>query len=360
MRHNPVCFDKDAIPMMPGWTKRVLSILTLIVAYVVTPNLAATTPASAQNPPDTYSVQWENDRIANTDRHYTNGFRLSWVSGARDGDPMWVKDVLEALYPFASLRQGRVGAAFGQSIFTPEDTVTSGLVTDDRPYAGWLYGAISVHAETKRAPASTATDILDTVELNLGIVGPWALGRQVQNGVHDLINVGRSNGWGHQLDNEPGLMLIGERRWRPAPWKLFGLEAGAIPHIGGSVGNVMTFASAGAILRLGQNLDVDYGPPLIRPSLSGLAAVEKRSDFAWYVFAGVQARGVAHDIFLDGNTFSSSHSVEKKRLVGDAQVGVAFVFKGVRLAVTQILRTREFEGQRQADRFGAISLSANF
>lgn len=27
--------------------------------------------------PDTYSVQWENDRIANTDRHYTNGFRLS-------------------------------------------------------------------------------------------------------------------------------------------------------------------------------------------------------------------------------------------------------------------------------------------
>ena len=151
--------------MMPGWTKRVLSILTLIVAYVVTPNQAATTPASAQNPPDTYSVQWENDRIANTDRHYTNGFRLSWVSGARDGDPMWVKDVLEALYPFASLRQGRVGAAFGQSIFTPEDTVTSGLVTNDRPYAGWLYGAISVHAETKRAPASTATDILDTVEL---------------------------------------------------------------------------------------------------------------------------------------------------------------------------------------------------
>lgn len=272
---------------------------------------------------------------------------------------MWVKDVLETLYPFASLRQGRVGAAFGQSIFTPENTVSSDLITDDRPYAGWLYGAISVHAETKRAPVS-ATDTLDTVELNLGIVGPWALGRQVQNGVHDLINVGRSNGWGHQLDNELGVMLIGERRWRPAPWKLFGLEAGAIPHIGGSVGNVMTFASAGAILRVGQNLDVDYGPPLIRPSLSGLAAVEKQSGLAWYVFAGVQGRGVVRDIFLDGNTFSNSHSVEKNRLVGDAQVGLAVIYKGVRLAVTQIFRTREFDGQRQGDRFGAISLSANF
>tara|TARA_R110002110_G_scaffold85816_2_gene223431 strand:+ start:14562 stop:15569 length:1008 start_codon:yes stop_codon:yes gene_type:complete len=320
----------------------------------------AFTAAAAQEPKDTYSVQWENDRIANTDRHYTNGFRLSWVSGARDNDPAWVKDVLDRIYPFASLKQGRVGAAFGQSIFTPEDTVTSNLVTDDRPYAGWLYGAISVHAETNRDPASSATDTLDTVELNLGIVGPWALGRQVQNGVHDLINVGRSNGWGHQLDNEPGVMLVGERRWRPDAWNLFGLEVGAIPHIGGSVGNVMTFASAGAILRIGQNLDVDYGPPLIRPSLSGLAAVKERSDLAWYAFAGIQARGVAHDIFLDGNTFSSSHSVDKERIVGDAQVGVAFIYKGVRLAVTQIFRTREFKGQRRADHFGAISLSANF
>ena len=56
-------------------------------------------------------------------------------------------------------------------------------------------------------------------------------------------------------------MLVGERRWRPDAWNLFGLEAGAIPHVGGSVGNVMTFGSAGAILRIGQNLNVDYGPP---------------------------------------------------------------------------------------------------
>jgi lipid A 3-O-deacylase len=310
--------------------------------------------------PDTYSVQWENDRIANTDRHYTNGFRLSWVSGARDTEPAWVKDVLEAVYPFASLRRGRVGAAFGQSIFTPEDTVTSNLVTDDRPYAGWLYGSISVHAETRRDPGTSGLDTLDTAELSLGIVGPWALGRQVQNGVHDLINVGRSNGWGHQLHNEPGIMLVGERRWRPEPWSPFGLEIDVIPNVGGSLGNVMTFAGAGTILRIGDGLDVDFGPPLIRPSLSGLAAVERRSGLAWYAFAGLQGRAVAHDIMLDGNTFANSHSVDRKIFVGDAQLGVAVIYRGVRLAVTQIFRTKEFDGQRQADRFGAISLSANF
>ncbi|MBS29221.1 MAG: hypothetical protein CL566_09925 [Alphaproteobacteria bacterium] len=71
------------------------------------------------------------------------------------------------------------------------------------------------------------------------------------------------------------------------------------------------------------------------------------------------ARGVARDIFLDGNTFASSHSVDKKHFVGDAQLGFAAIYHGVRLAFTQVFRTREFGGQSQSDRFGAVSLSAN-
>ncbi len=127
--------------------------------------------------------------------------------------------MLETIYPFADLRRGRIGAAFGQSIFTPEDTSATTLVRNDRPYAGWLYGGISMHAETKRQKRSLFTDTLDTLELDFGIVGPYALGRQVQNGVHELINVAKSNGWGNQLDNEPGIMLIGERCWRSEPMR---------------------------------------------------------------------------------------------------------------------------------------------
>ena len=294
------------------------------------------------------------------DRHYTNGFWLSWVPEARDSDPQWARDLLEMIYPFADLRRGRIGAAFGQSIFTPEDTSATTLVRNDRPYAGWLYGGISMHAETKRQNRSLFTDTLDAVELDFGIVGPYALGRQVQNGVHELINIAKSNGWGNQLDNEPGIMLIGERRWCSEPMRPFGLELDVIPHIGGSLGNVMTYAGAGTMVRFGQSLDVDFGPPMIRPSLSGLAAVDKPVGFAWYLFAGAQGRAVARDIFLDGNTFSDSHSVDKKTFVGDFQIGTAIAIDNARLAVTQVFRTREFKGQRQPDRFGAVSLSVRF
>ncbi|MEL0021765.1 MAG: lipid A-modifier LpxR family protein, partial [Rickettsiales bacterium] len=38
-------------------------------------------------PRGTFTAQIENDRIANTDRHYTNGIRLAWVSDKAEDGP---------------------------------------------------------------------------------------------------------------------------------------------------------------------------------------------------------------------------------------------------------------------------------
>ena len=86
----------------------------------------------------TYSLQVENNRIAQTDRHYTNGLRLSWVSNKKTDGSEWVRDTLQFLYPLAGLRTGRISAALGQNIYTPKDTDAVSLVRDDRPYASWL------------------------------------------------------------------------------------------------------------------------------------------------------------------------------------------------------------------------------
>lgn len=219
------------------------------------------TPAAADG---NYTLQFENDRIAQTDRHYTTGMRLNWVSDSKSpgASPQWARDTLNFIYRQVNSQvEGRIGLALGQNIFTPEDTSARNLVTGDRPYAGWLYGGISAHAESHRTVAGMTLDTLDTVELDVGVVGPMALGKQVQNNFHDLIGVGRSNGWDHQLENEPGVMFIVERRWRPQPLKIGAIEADIIPHAGGSLGNVMTVANAGATLRIGEDLNVDYGPP---------------------------------------------------------------------------------------------------
>ena len=310
-----------------------------------------------------YTLQLENDRIANTDRHYTTGMRLTWVSDSKSpgASPQWARDTLNFIYRQVNSQvEGRIGLALGQNIFTPEDIAAPHLVTGDRPYAGWLYGGISAHAEAHRTVAGLSLDTLDTVELDIGVVGPMALGEEVQNNFHDLIGVRRANGWDHQLENEPGVMFLFERRWRPEPLSLGVIEADIIPHAGVSLGNVMTLANGGATVRLGQDLAVDYGPPHVRPTLSGLAAVAGNTGFAWYLFAGAEGRYVARNIFLDSNTFANSHSVDKKPFVADFQAGAAIVVHDIRLAFTHVFRTREFDGQRRADRYGAVSLSARF
>ena len=327
--------------------------------------LAVAAPAGAQEAPDREGSQWydgtvslqiENDKISRTDRHYTNGFRLAWVSDRKEGGPGWMRDTLDFLYP-SSLKAARIGFSFGQTIFTPNDTEARELIRDDRPYAGWLFAGASLHGESQGGPL----DILDTVEVTVGIIGPQAYGGEVQNNVHSLIGTDEANGWDNQLQNEPALNLMLERRWRlHEPLSFLGLKADAIPHIGGSAGNVFTFGGTGLILRLGQGLGIDYGPAHIQPSLSGPELMTGDNEFAWYLFAGAEGRAVLRNIFLDGNSFADSHGVDHKPFVADFQVGLTVAYQRVRASLAMMYRTKEFDGQHESDTFGALNLSWHF
>ncbi len=58
----------------------------------------------------------------------------------------------------------------------------------------------------------------------------------------------------------------------------------------------------------------------------------QRDKWGWSLFSGIEARAVAHDIFLDGNSFAKSYSVEKKPFVYDANAGVAFTYNNTRVS----------------------------
>ncbi len=342
------------------------ALVLLGAALGLPPPAAASCPRSpADDDRGTLTFIIENDRVVNTDRNYTNGFRFSWVSAADDA-PDWACRTAQYV-PFLLDPGGALhhGFAFGQSIYTPSDTSRRDLVPDDRPYAGWLYVGLILLSDTGPRLAPDVISSLETLELDIGVVGPAALGEQTQNYVHRLIGVDKANGWDNQLRNEPGIALLYEKRWRN--WVALGdhdsgdrLGFDAIPHITASLGNVFTYAGAGSVVRLGENLPADYGPPRVRPALPGTPHFRAIDRFGWYFFLGAEGRAVARDIFLDGNTFRDSHDVDKRPLVGEFQAGAAILIGDVRLAYTHIFRTREFEGQDEAHQFGAFSISARF
>ena len=155
--------------------------------------------------------------------------------------------------------------------------------------------------------------------------------------------------------------LILSRQWRFNQELGFGdLAVGMVPSVTGSLGNVLTYASAGLVLRFGNNLTADFGPPRSRPAISGSAFFEPGEGFSWYVFAGIEGRAVARNIFLDGNSFQDSRSVERIPGVADASLGAVAMWGRARLTASYTFRSREFSAQPQAAQYGSISLSVRF
>lgn len=316
--------------------------------------------ARADEPPPAergiFTALFENDVFYRTDRDYTNGVQLAWTSPILADDD-WAVGLADKLPFFSHALEVRKTYALGQDIFTPSNIALKNPPLDDHPYAGFLYGAVGVLGKTG-GPDNTVSR-LDQLQLQIGVVGPWSLAEETQKFVHSLINATDPQGWHTQLHNEPGLVLTYERSWR-LRWKLPGdLEMQADPHLGGALGNVYTFANAGAMARVGFALPDDFGPERVDPGLPGSYYFEPRKEGALgaYLFAGVDGRAVARNIFLDGNTWQASRHVDKNDFVGDLEYGAAVAWGRFRLTYTHVFRTREFKTQHGADQFGAVSLS---
>jgi len=119
-----------------------------------------------------------------------------------------------------------------------------------------------------------------------------------------------------------------------AQTEFLGLGADITPSIGFDLGNVMIDASAGghdphrAATCPAITARHAFGPACpVRTFF--LSDTDTGRDFGWYVFAGAEGRVVAHNIFLDGNSFATSQSVPKKTLVADFQIGAAIILYGV-------------------------------
>ncbi|MEH6627215.1 MAG: lipid A deacylase LpxR family protein [Motiliproteus sp.] len=327
----------------------------------------------------TLSLYFENDLFTETDQNYTNGIRLSLVSPDLDSfqqrfidnDALQVvfdqlnprlnafHDWLFDLQDYGETRSRRIVLSFGQMIYTPETIDARQLLADERPYAGWLYMGVAYHLRTKD---SHALDQLETLGVNLGIVGPWALGQEAQDLIHDVRGFDKFQGWGNQLKNEPGFQLIYEnKRKLLKQHNGNGFEYDVIGHYGASLGNIAVYANGGAEFRAGWNIPDDFGTSAVRPGGDNSAPdTPGIPDWGFHLFVSTDARLVAHDIFLDGNTFSNSHSVSKEYLVADAAIGFSLSFDELKLSFARIHRTKEFKKQQGAHNYGSLSLSWNF
>jgi hypothetical protein len=329
-----------------AWMRRVF-FASGIAAAAALP--AAAQQSAAAEPSPALSLIFENDVFFNEDRDYTNGIELTYTTRPSQNVDAMVS-LARALPLFADHGLVRTSYSLGQSIFTPKHTELAVPLPTERPYAGYLYATLGL--------IEANPDRLDQLSVQIGVVGPMALAKESQDWVHSIIDDTKPKGWHYQLHNEPAFNVTYDRSMKLIPpQSLLGLVLDVEPHFGGAVGTVYDYANAGAMVRLGFNLPDDFGPPRIEPNLPGTSYFEPNGGFSLYAFAGVDGRAVARNIFLDGNTWRDSPSVDKYWAVGDLTLGAAMTLSGVRVAFTHVFRTREYKTQDKSSQFGAVNVS---
>lgn len=354
---------------MPHAPVRAAALLALCALVSALPALAAGAGnATAAKPPEelrTFIAYFENDLFADADEHYTNAVKFTYLSKDLDHYrdswlPGWAVGLLEAIpKPGAAGDIHNVGFSLGQDIYTPEDTQTAELQPHDRPYAGWAYFSVAMHAKNATR--------LDTFEFTAGMAGPSARSEESQNTVHRVRDIPTAKGWENQLHDEPGVMLSWLRTWRAEPESLGwgGLEWDRLAHGGATAGNIFTFANAGGEVRAGQRLPRDFGTSLIRPGGTSAPPAAPgdpwvQGETGWHAFLGADVRGVARNLFLEGNTFRESHHVTREPLVGDLYTGLACLWSRYKLTYTHCWRSDEYAGQHGGQFFGSLALAVSF
>ncbi|MFZ7111185.1 MAG: lipid A deacylase LpxR family protein [Desulfatiglandales bacterium] len=345
--------------------------LALILSLLLFPFLSPEGPLCSEKDPldhRTFTFYLENDVFTGTDREYTNGTKLTWISqdlrNYREDPrvPEWSYPIIEHL-PFVNKPgfQRNISLSIGQNMYAPEDLERTDLIEEERPYAGITYLALGFHSKDRGR--------MDTLEIDLGILGPHSYAADIQKTWHRWIDSTDPKGWDNQLKDEPVLNIFFERKWRLLRSSLgHGWAYDLIPHLGCSLGNAFTGADFGGQVRFGWNLPQDFGTFLIRPGSDTNAPMDEEDPrfyplyhrFGVHVFAGLGAKAVARNILLDGNTFRDGHSVDKRPFVGHFMMGMGMIIHRFKISYAFVLQSKEYNTQREGQRYGSLTVSFSY
>jgi len=342
----------------------------LAVAAILLVGLPQPANTQEQSSGPSWELVFENDVFftiipftGRSDREYTHGHTLATE---RDHAPVWGRlfpqaegctgatgivagataddavhtDIPDAPQGDARPRCLRTRYEFGQRLYTPD--TTSGRIPspEERPFAGWLYGAVTGRILGPRTSRS--------LRLEIGVTGPPSFGEETQRFVHWVIQTYKPQGWDDQLPFEPAILVRYEERHRVLErLRDDGSSSTDIIATGGALlGNLRTGLEAALTARVGRALP----HPWLRQNTPA-------SRFAPFAFIEARGRWTAHDLFLDGTVFRESRGVERQSLTAGWSAGVAADYRDFRARIELVGEGRQYLTQPEPHRYFSISLT---
>jgi len=297
------------------------------------------------------SLQTENDADIRDDAAYSYGGGFSTLFLRKDSN----KSLLHIPFTNYENSQNYISFSFAHKLYTPKDLKASKLLLNDRPYAGYMYLQSGLH--------QVKTNSLKSLNIQVGILGPSSQMESVQKIIHDLIGSPYPNGWKNQLQNELIIQLnYAQKNYYDLEYFSTSIyNASIIPEFGVELGNASVKTYTNALFRWGKNVPRDFGAYSIKNTgYSKISLLEKHktsTKWRYYFNFSLQANFIARNIFLDGNSFRKSHSVEKKYLTFDVGYGLSFAYKNFSIDYLRTHTSKEFKTQKDLYSYGSFLFS---
>jgi len=289
-------------------------------------------------------AQTDNDSylLQGSDRYYTDGFF------------MYFRHALDVSNN-SNLQNKVLGFEFGQKIFNPQSGSIANLqgVDDpkliDRPFAAYLY-----IGSTLNFLYSNESNL--KLSAQIGIVGPEAFGKQVQDFVHDNFGFYHPSGWEYQIDNNAELNLSAEynKLLTRASWIDVSFTSYA------NLGNGFTGAGVGPLVRIG-NFNQLFNSVSTQSSAIKKSKTASLHEHELFLYYKPQINYVAYDATIQGGLFTSRSpnsqeiTLDKEPFVLSNQVGVAFSTSRFVFDIAAIFHTVDVKEMVQSHQWGSVT-----
>ena len=282
----------------------------------------------------------DNDLYVSTkkDRYYTNGFFLSYQYASKK--------------TFKNLEKKIFELSIGHEMYSPFKAIVEDVSLHDRPFAAHLFGSFGMHYVYKNNQTLK-------MAVQLGVIGPAAIGRELQDFIHDIYGFRRAIGWDYQIKSALSLNVEGN-------YTRFLVKDASnyydISFLGKArIGTVYTDISAGFFSRIG------FSPlqKLVNSIAFNTAINNNNSSFKreresfLYLKPSIHYR--VYDATLQGS-FLNTSSLITKTLIPikfEMEIGLQFAVKRFNFKYAANYQTNKSEGlrYRNGNFYGTLAIS---
>ena len=305
----------------------------------------------AQTHSNEIGIQTDNDSYLGqgSDRYYTDGIYIYFRHAlkVKGGDS-------------TKLLNKVLGIETGQKIYNPQSGSVFFRGADqpdlvDRPFAGYLYAGATLNFLYKDESNLK-------VGAQLGIIGPGAFGKEVQDYVHDNFGFYHPTGWQFQIRNEVQLNLSAEynKLLTRGSW----IDVSLASYL--NLGNGFSGLGVGPLVRMGSFNQLFNSVSTQSTAIRNQTVTPLHAHEIFFYYKPL-FNYVAYDATIQGGLFNKHDDPNSQEITRDKepfifsnQLGVAFTTGRFVIDAAAIFHTKEVKEMVRSEQWGSVTALYRF